>query len=593
MKNELEKLENKSKSLEKQQKQLINSNTINERDLRGKTEDEVIEYLKNRTNKQIESKKKEKNSKITYKETVLEKDNKKNLICKICKKNCHEDCDCMYLLFWKPIFACSLIRHGKCIVCYCDKDQHKRRKKHYIEKRKEKPLPPEKQEQIDKEIEELQNSLNDIIQIQKRKERVLRKKKQINSNLDIINCNIEAYNSKQKNINDKIGKINDEKMKSEIKVKEYNDLEIEKILIKDKKKEIEKKKKENENLLNLKINEKRRLEKKENKIKELENDKNRQISEREMNKKNLERKIEKDENQLKELEEKEQLEIFKIEKEKQEIENNKKNEAKRLKELEEKEQLEIFRKEKEKQEIEKNLEKDQEKLEQLSQEMEDKKRKESKDLENKINYYTERKKIFQECLNKVKIYDEKIQNLKQRKEEKDKEKEEYEKTINEAEENKRNKEKEIEDVNKKIDHVEQKMNEKNILIERWQKVISELNNVLEKNIKNEKKKLEDEKEKIEKKLKKNKLEVIKQFLTIRIIKEELKKLSLNKETINSVSELINEFSLDKKFIDNRQYFEEIIKDYERVSKEIEESNEKEVYKRYDLDPESIRKIDNE
>lgn len=86
MKNELEKLENKSKSLEKQQKQLINSNTINERDLRGKTEDEVIEYLKNRTNKQIESKKKEKNSKITYKETVLEKDNKKNLICKICKK---------------------------------------------------------------------------------------------------------------------------------------------------------------------------------------------------------------------------------------------------------------------------------------------------------------------------------------------------------------------------------------------------------------------------------------------------------------------------------------------------------------------------
>ena len=143
--NELAKLENESKNLEKNQKQLINSKTINERDLRGKNEDEIIESLKNKTKRQIENRKKEKNSKITYKETVLKKDDKNNLTCKECKKNCHEGCYCMYLLFWNPIFACSLIQNGKCICCKCDKDKHQRSKKHYIKNSEEKPLSSEKQ----------------------------------------------------------------------------------------------------------------------------------------------------------------------------------------------------------------------------------------------------------------------------------------------------------------------------------------------------------------------------------------------------------------------------------------------------------------
>lgn len=240
--NELEKLENKIKNLEKYQKQLINSKIINEKDLRGKNEDEIIESLKNKTNRQIENKKKEKNSKITYKKTVLKKDNKNNLTCKKCKKNCHEGCDCMYLLFWNPIFACSLIQNGKCTTCQCDKNEHQRSKKHYIKDSDEKPLSPEKQKQIEEEIKGLQNSLNAIIQIQTIKESVLREKKQINENLDKINKNIEAYNLEQKNINAEIGKINDEKKKSEIKVKEYNELENEKIKIEDKKKKLKRKK---------------------------------------------------------------------------------------------------------------------------------------------------------------------------------------------------------------------------------------------------------------------------------------------------------------------------------------------------------------
>ena len=57
----------------------------------------------------------------------------------------------MYLLFWNPIFACSLIQNGKCICCKCDKDKHQRSKKHYIKNSEEKPLSSEKQKQIEED----------------------------------------------------------------------------------------------------------------------------------------------------------------------------------------------------------------------------------------------------------------------------------------------------------------------------------------------------------------------------------------------------------------------------------------------------------
>ena len=75
--------------------------------------------------------------------------------------------------------------------------------------------------------------------------------------------------------------------------------------------------------------------------------------------------------------------------------------------------------------------------------------------------------------------------------------------------------------------------------------------------------------------------------------EEIEKLTLNKATINSVAELINDLSLDKRFINNRQYFDEILNEYDKVVKEIDSSNNKiDIYKRYDLNPEKIKKVDN-
>ena len=96
---------------------------------------------------------------------------------------------------------------------------------------------------------------------------------------------------------------------------------------------------------------------------------------------------------------------------------------------------------------------------------------------------------------------------------------------------------------------------------------------------------------MEAELKKYKDKAIKHFLTIKIINEEIEKLTLNKSTINCVFELINQILLNKKFIDNRKYFKEVIEEYQNIVKKIDQSNNKnEIYKKYGLDADSIRKI---
>ena len=96
---------------------------------------------------------------------------------------------------------------------------------------------------------------------------------------------------------------------------------------------------------------------------------------------------------------------------------------------------------------------------------------------------------------------------------------------------------------------------------------------------------------MEAELKKYKDKAIKHFLTIKIINEEIEKFYLNKSTINCVFELINQILLNKKFIDNRKYFKEVIEEYQNIVKKIDQSNNKnEIYKKYGLDADSIRKI---
>ena len=99
---------------------------------------------------------------------------------------------------------------------------------------------------------------------------------------------------------------------------------------------------------------------------------------------------------------------------------------------------------------------------------------------------------------------------------------------------------------------------------------------------------------MEKELKTHKDNAIKHFLTIKIINEEIEKLTLNKSTINSVLDLMDQITLNKKFIDNRKYFTEIIEDYKKIIQELAQSNNKnDIYKKYGIDADSIRKLEKE
>ena len=127
------------------------------------------------------------------------------------------------------------------------------------------------------------------------------------------------------------------------------------------------------------------------------------------------------------------------------------------------------------------------------------------------------------------------------------------------------------------------MNEINSLLEDIQRGNIELTHFLER-IKYDKKWIEEERQKIDEELIKDKYDIMKNLLTITIINEELAKLPLKGEKLNSVFEILNELSLDKRFIDKRQNFEEIFNDYEKIVKDMENSKcQEQIYKRYGLE----------
>ena len=142
-----------------------------------------------------------------------------------------------------------------------------------------------------------------------------------------------------------------------------------------------------------------------------------------------------------------------------------------------------------------------------------------------------------------------------------------------------------------IDERKNNLSLKEALIMSKNKEAFKLKNDLEELYGKDKNKLKEERNKLEAELKKYKDNAIRHFLTIKIINEEIEKLTLNKSTINSVFELINQILLNKKFIDNRKYFNEVIEEYQNIVKKIDQSNNKnEIYKKYGLDADSIRKI---
>ena len=134
-----------------------------------------------------------------------------------------------------------------------------------------------------------------------------------------------------------------------------------------------------------------------------------------------------------------------------------------------------------------------------------------------------------------------------------------------------------------------KLNDKEAIIKSKNEEANRMTKALEEIYMQDQKNLQAEKETLEKELKKNKDNAIRHLLIIKIINEEIEKLTLNKSTIISVSELIEQLSLNRKYIDNRKCFNEIREEYQKIDNEINQSNnQNEIYKKYNIDAESIR-----
>ena len=145
--------------------------------------------------------------------------------------------------------------------------------------------------------------------------------------------------------------------------------------------------------------------------------------------------------------------------------------------------------------------------------------------------------------------------------------------------------------NMKINETKIKLEHKCTLIKYGNEKVDTMTKILEEIFKKDQKRLEEENKKLEKELKEYKDNLFKHFLIIKIINEEIEKLSLNKSTVCSVFELINQLLLNNRFIDNRKYFNEIIEEYKIINNEIDQSNNKiDIYKKYGLNLDSITKI---
>ena len=142
----------------------------------------MIEKIKGKILQQIKDKKKEKNQRIKYQEIKLIDDDKVNLYCKKCIRNCHINCRCWRIAFWDPVWVCDSMKSSECLACEHHADNHERTKKIYKTYDRERSVSPAKKKILDSEISKLEESLKNITKIERSQQSVLESKKQIEEN---------------------------------------------------------------------------------------------------------------------------------------------------------------------------------------------------------------------------------------------------------------------------------------------------------------------------------------------------------------------------------------------------------------------------
>ena len=161
---DLEKEEERLRRQMEQKKNAIRTEKENAIYRQKMEKNKAIQLIEKEIQNKIAQKKEERKKKVkeSYIKLIDDPRDEINLLCETCERNCHSDCSEWGIMFWKPLFACDMIIDGKCIVCYCQKDNHKRNKKWYKTYERERSLSPNSKRKIDDEISKLEKSMNNI-----------------------------------------------------------------------------------------------------------------------------------------------------------------------------------------------------------------------------------------------------------------------------------------------------------------------------------------------------------------------------------------------------------------------------------------------
>lgn len=214
IKNKKKEIENDK--LEKQNKQKNLEETLNTYNTNNN-----INLLENLIKKLEESKLETKTIEEKYWEQELKKSKSKYLYCKSCQRNCHPECDCNWVIFWKDKHSwwCHKInKEGKCKACECNYEKHLRDFFKYESKEKTQKktigLSESEIREINNKIDLLKKQISQIKELQNVKNTINNQIGEISN----YNSNINSKESDLKQVNDNIVEIED--YKNDINVKE-------------------------------------------------------------------------------------------------------------------------------------------------------------------------------------------------------------------------------------------------------------------------------------------------------------------------------------------------------------------------------------
>ena len=220
-----------------------------------------------------------------------------------------------------------------------------------------------------------------------------------------------------------------------------------------------------------------------------------------------------------------------------------------------------------------------------------------KNIENDIKYENEKKKLIKENLEleqknkkeKENEIDEINKDIQKFKEKNDKEKEsEIQKLSTKIESNNGY----IKEKTAKIQEIEVKVKDIDLLINNKEQNMKELTKLINEKIEKEINDLKNTKINIVNALNELKLSIIKQFLTMKIIFDEINKITLNKMYEYTVIECLEDLWRDRKLIDERQYILEVYNELKEIlGKLIDEKNINDIIKIYQINRDDI--INNE